>query len=103
MHQLEKLAERIVRRSESDPSESWTAQLLNSGPEAVAKKFGEEAIEAVIEATKGDRQRLIYEAADVLYHLLVMLKSNEITLDEVMLELQRRESSSGLEEKGSRS
>ncbi len=102
MHQLEKLAERIVRRSEADPSESWTAQLLNRGPERVAKKFGEEAVEAVIEAIKGDKQCLINEAADVLYHLLVMLKSRDITLEEVMLELQRRESSSGLEEKNSR-
>ena len=70
---LHRLAATIESRRDSDPGESWTARLLASGPETCARKFGEEAVEAVIEAVRGDAARLTSEAADVLYHLLVML------------------------------
>ena len=72
MSALQRLAATIESRRAADPETSWTAKLLSSGPEKCAEKFGEEAIEAVIEAVKGDRERLTSEAADVLFHLLVM-------------------------------
>lgn len=75
---------------------------MAKGPEKCAEKFGEESIEAIIEAVKGDRDRLIGEAADVLYHLLVMLAARDVTLSDVENELDRREGRSGIEEKASR-
>ncbi|MBP9047937.1 MAG: phosphoribosyl-ATP diphosphatase [Tabrizicola sp.] len=99
---LEKLAATITARKEADPETSWTAKLLAKGPEKCAEKFGEEAIEAIIEAVKGDRARLTSEAADVLYHLLVMLAARDVTLAEVLAELERREGTSGLAEKAGR-
>ena len=86
----------------SGPDTSWTAKLLARGPEKCAEKFGEEAIEAIIEAVKGDRARLITEAADVVYHLLVMLAARDVTLADVLTELERREGLSGLAEKAAR-
>jgi phosphoribosyl-ATP pyrophosphohydrolase len=99
---LETLAATIAARKGADPKTSWTAKLLAEGPEACAAKFGEEAVEAVIEAVKGDRARLTAEAADVLYHLLVMLAARDVSLDEVIVELTRREGTSGLAEKAAR-
>lgn len=99
---LEKLAATIVARKGADPETSWTAKLLAQGPEKCAEKFGEEAIEAIVEAVKGDRARLTAEAADVLYHLLVMLTSRDITLTDVLAELDRREGTSGIAEKDAR-
>ena len=102
MNPFDRLAETIEARKGADPETSWTARLLAKGPEKCAEKFGEEAVEAIIEATKGDKARLTAEAADVLYHLLVMLASRDVTLDEVMAELERRKGTSGLTEKASR-
>jgi phosphoribosyl-ATP pyrophosphohydrolase len=99
---LEDLATTIAARAEADPDSSWTAQLLAKGPEKCAEKFGEEAIEAIIEAIKGDRAALTREAADVLYHLLIMLQSQGVALSDVMAELDRRQATSGLAEKASR-
>lgn len=99
---LFRLAATIDARRGADPETSWTARLLAKGPEKAAEKFGEEAIEAVIEAVRGDRERLTAEAADVLYHLLVMLAARGVTLDEVLAELARREGTSGLDEKAAR-
>jgi phosphoribosyl-ATP pyrophosphohydrolase len=99
---LETLAATIAARKAADPETSWTAKLLSKGPEKCAEKFGEEAVEAIIEAVKGDRARLTAEAADVLYHLLVMLAARDVTLDEVLAELERREGSSGIAEKAGR-
>lgn len=100
---LDDLARIIAARAEADPESSWTAKLLAKGPEKCAEKFGEEAIEAIIEAVKGDRARLTSEAADVLFHLLVMLQSRDVVLSDVMAELARRQGTSGLTEKASRS
>ena len=95
--------ERIVtERSKASPDESWTAKLVAAGQPKAAKKLGEEAIEAVMAAVTGDRDNLTYEAADVLYHLLVVLKIAEIPLENVMAELERRTAQSGLKEKASR-
>jgi phosphoribosyl-ATP pyrophosphohydrolase len=102
MSALETLAATIAARKGADPDSSWTAKLLAKGPEKCAEKFGEEAIEAIIEAVKGDRERLTSEAADVLYHLLVMLAARDVTLDDVLAELARREGTSGLTEKAQR-
>jgi phosphoribosyl-ATP pyrophosphohydrolase len=102
MNALERLAATIAARKGADPEQSWTARLLSKGPEKAAEKFGEEALEAIIEAVKGDRARLTAEAADVLYHLLVMLAARDVTLAEVLAELEAREQRSGLAEKAAR-
>ncbi len=102
MSALDRLAATIASRKGGDESASWTAKLLARGPEKCAEKFGEEAIEAIIEAVKGDRAKLTAEAADVLYHLLVMLAACDVTLTDVMAELERREGLSGIAEKAGR-
>ncbi|RYE74791.1 MAG: phosphoribosyl-ATP diphosphatase [Hyphomicrobiales bacterium] len=95
--------ERIVaERASAAPEESWTAKLLAAGPERAAKKFGEEAVEAVIAAVKGDREELIAESADVLYHLLVVLRSRDVALRDVLSQLEARTARSGLAEKAAR-
>lgn len=99
---LTELATLIASRKGADPNSSWTAQLLAKGPEKCAEKFGEEAVEAIIEAVKGDKARLTSEAADVLYHLLVMLTARDVALEEVLEELARRQGTSGIAEKASR-
>ena len=103
MNALDRLADTIEKRRGVNPRDSWTAALLSKGPEKCAEKFGEEAIEAIIEAVKGDREKLISESADVLYHMLVMLTAREVTLAEVLAELERREGTSGIAEKAGRS
>ncbi|RFB89815.1 phosphoribosyl-ATP diphosphatase [Rhizobium leguminosarum bv. trifolii] len=92
----------VAERSTASPEQSWTAKLVAAGQPKAAKKLGEEAIEAVMAAVTGDRDNLTYEAADVLYHLLVVLKIAEIPLENVMAELERRTAQSGLKEKASR-
>ncbi|MBQ0803859.1 MULTISPECIES: phosphoribosyl-ATP diphosphatase [unclassified Sulfitobacter] len=99
---LDDLYATITARKNADPSSSWTAQLLAKGPEKCAEKFGEEAIEAIIEAVKNDKPALTSEAADVLYHLLVMLASRDVPLSDVLDELARRQSKSGIAEKAAR-
>ena len=99
---LARLADTIAARKVADPAGSWTAQLLAKGPAKCAEKFGEEAVEAIIEAVRDDREALTREAADVLYHLLVMLAARDVPLGAVMAELARREGQSGLAEKAAR-
>ncbi|MCC5957527.1 MAG: phosphoribosyl-ATP diphosphatase [Natronohydrobacter sp.] len=99
---IARLAATIAARHGADPESSWTAKLLAKGPEKCAEKFGEEAIEAVIEAVKGDAERLTSEAADVIYHLLVMCAARGVTLAEIEAELARREGISGVTEKAAR-
>ena len=102
MTELTRLAATIDARKSADPDSSWTAKLLAKGPEKCAEKFGEEAIEAIIAAVKNDRENLICEAADVLYHLLVMLAARDVPLADVLAELDRRVGTSGLAEKAAR-
>ncbi|MCI2398930.1 phosphoribosyl-ATP diphosphatase [Aliiroseovarius subalbicans] len=102
MSVLNDLAATIATRKGADPDTSWTANLLSKGPEKCAEKFGEEAIEAIIAAVKNDRANLTAEAADVLYHLLVMLAARDVPLDDVLEELARREGTSGIAEKAAR-
>lgn len=102
MTPLAQLAETIAARKTADPDSSWTARLLAKGPEKAAEKFGEEAVEAIIEAVKGDRDGLTAEAADVLYHLLVMCAARDVSLADIEAELARRSHQSGLDEKAAR-
>ena len=103
MNTLQKLARVIDERSGAGAGESWTASLLAGGRKRCAQKFGEEAVETVLAGASGDRAELVGEAADTLYHLLVLLKSNGVSLDEVLAELERRQGMSGLDEKRRRS
>jgi phosphoribosyl-ATP pyrophosphohydrolase len=93
----------VARRASAPASESYTAASLEKGAAYCARKFGEEAIEAIIAATENDRPGLVAESADVLFHLLVVWKARGIALDEVMAELERRTAQSGHAEKASRS
>lgn len=103
MSALYELAQVIEARKEADPESSWTAKLLHMGPEYAARKFGEEALESVIEAVRGDREALLRESADAVYHLLVMLAAHDLRLQDVEAELARRAQFSGIEEKAARS
>jgi phosphoribosyl-ATP pyrophosphohydrolase len=102
MTPLQTLAATIESRKGADPDTSWTAKLLSKGPEKCAEKFGEEAVEAIIEAVKGDRAALTSEAADALYHLLVMCAARDVTLADIEAELATRHGTSGLDEKAAR-
>ncbi|MGA2940848.1 MAG: phosphoribosyl-ATP diphosphatase [Xanthobacteraceae bacterium] len=99
LHDLEK---RVQARAKESADVSYTRKLLDRGVAQCAKKLGEEAVEAVIAAISEDKDRVIGEAADVLYHLLVVLHARGITLDEVEAELGARTRQSGLDEKASR-
>ena len=92
----------VATRAAASPDESWTAKLYAAGQHRAAKKLGEEAVETVIAAIADDRANLTAEAADLLYHLLVVLKIADIPLSDVMAELQRRTGQSGLSEKAGR-
>ena len=96
------LAATIDARAASSGEASYTKKLLDKGAEHCAKKLGEEAVETVIATIENDRNHLIAESADLLYHLLVLLKARGITLTEVEAVLAQRTSMSGLEEKASR-
>ena len=102
MSALERLAAVVASRQGADPASSWTARVLACGPDKCAEKFGEEAVEAIIAAVRGDRAALVGEAADVVYHLLVMLAARGVALEDVLAELARREGVSGLDEKAGR-
>jgi len=99
---LERLAATIKARRAETAGKSYTRQLLDAGPVKCAKKFGEEAVEAVIAAVEGDLRGLKMEAADVLYHLLVVLRLRGVPLQDVLAELERRTAQSGLAEKAAR-
>ncbi|UWQ82387.1 phosphoribosyl-ATP diphosphatase [Leisingera caerulea] len=102
MSLLHDLEATILSRKGADPDTSWTAKLLAKGPEKCAEKFGEEAIEAIIEAVKADRAGLASEGADVLYHFLVMLAARDVALDDVLQVLAERQGLSGIAEKAGR-
>jgi len=99
---LERLWRVIDSRRGADPGTSYTAKLLARGNAKVAQKFGEEAVEAVIEGARGDRAALIGESADVLYHLFVLWAALGVSPDEIAGELTRREGVSGIAEKKGR-
>jgi len=99
---LTQLAAIIDERSGAAPEQSWTAKLVAMGPAGAARKFGEEAIELIIAACAPDAGAVTAEAADVLYHLLVLLRVMGVPFDAVMAELERRTARSGLDEKKGR-
>ncbi|NEU10952.1 phosphoribosyl-ATP diphosphatase [Methylobacterium sp. BTF04] len=99
---LADLEDLVATRAAAPADQSYTAKLLSGGPAKAAKKLGEEAVEAAIAAVQCDRAGLVSEAADVLYHLLVVLRGGGIGLDEVMAELERRTAQSGIAEKAAR-
>ncbi len=99
---LETLDERIAVRAAASPDESYTAKLIAAGVQRVAKKLGEESTEAVIAAVAGNREELTAEAGDVLYHLLVLLRTAGVPLSDVMATLEARTAQSGIAEKASR-
>lgn len=103
MDTLSRLAATIAARRTADPEVSWVARLNARGVPVIARKLGEEALETVIAALSGSREELVGEAADTLFHLLVLLDAKGVSLEEVFAELDRREGTSGIAEKASRS
>lgn len=103
MDALRRLEATVTERLSADPGTSYVASLKAKGLPAIARKLGEEATEAVVAALSGSDEELVGEAADVLFHLTVLLAARGIALDSVMTELERREGTSGLEEKANRS
>ncbi|QDH13277.1 phosphoribosyl-ATP diphosphatase [Formicincola oecophyllae] len=101
-HVLERLHATVMSRKGASPSLSHSARLMARGRDKIAQKFGEEAVECVIEAVKGNREAFISESADVLYHLVVMWVDAGLNPSDIWAELARREGTSGIEEKASR-
>ncbi len=104
-HQVQVLADlmnTIEQRSSQSGDTSYTAKLLAAGKDHCAKKFGEEAFEIALASVGSDKKHIVSEAGDVLYHLLVLLKSCDVNLSDVMTELSKRTGQSGLQEKASR-
>jgi phosphoribosyl-ATP pyrophosphohydrolase len=99
---LDRLWRVVLSRRDADPTISHSARLLSRGPAKVAQKFGEEAVECLIEAVSGNHEALVAESADVLYHLLVVWVAAGVDPNEVWAELERREGISGLTEKAAR-
>lgn len=99
---LARLWETIEARRGSSPETSYTARLLSLGPVGIARKFGEESLEAIIEAVNDDGAALTRESADVLYHLMVLWAAAGVTPDDIAAELARREGVSGIDEKRNR-
>ena len=102
MDTLERLERTIAERRKAAPGESYVASLTARGLPVIARKLGEEAVEAVVAALADNDEELVGEAADVLFHLLILLAEKRIPLSAVMAELERREGTSGLAEKASR-
>lgn len=100
--QLDRLAADIAAKAKASPEQSYTAKLLSKGVSKCAKKFGEEAVELALAAVSGNAADTASEAADVLYHLLVLLQAAGVSPDAVMAELKRREGIGGLVEKAAR-
>ncbi len=102
MSTLHDLAATITARKDADPDSSWTAKLLAKGPEKCAEKFGEESVELALAAAAQEPEDVANEAADVLYHLMVVLRARGVSLDQVMDILNQRTAQSGLAEKAAR-
>ena len=102
MDTLSRLSQTIAARRSADPATSWVARLHAQGLPLIARKLGEEAVETVVAALSGTRDELIAEAADTVFHLLVLLDAKDVPLAEVLAELERREGGSGIAEKAAR-
>jgi phosphoribosyl-ATP pyrophosphohydrolase len=99
---LRRLEATIAQRRGADPATSYVAKLCAGGVPKIAQKLGEEATETVIAALSGDREELVGEAADLLFHLMVLLGAKNVPLADVLAELDRREGTSGIAEKAGR-
>ena len=99
---LKKLTEILEDRKKDDPSKSYTASLYRDGLEAILKKINEEAFETIIAARQGDNKELIHEVADLWFHTLVLMAHKNLSAEDILNELSRREGTSGIEEKESR-
>lgn len=99
---LERLAATLEARKQADPQTSYVARLYHKGLDAILKKIAEEAAETIMAAKDGEREKIIYETADLWFHSLVLLAQQGISPDEVLNELARREGLSGIAEKASR-
>jgi len=100
---LKKLTETLEARKKDDPTKSYTASLYRDGLEAILKKVNEEAFETIIAARQGDDKELIHEVADLWFHTLVLMAHKNLSVEDILNELARRECASGIEEKESRS
>lgn len=92
----------LQQRKKDDPSTSYVASLYDKGLDTILKKIGEEATETVIAAKSGDKEQIVYESADLLFHTMVLLAQQDLSIDDVLKELERRFGLSGLDEKASR-
>ena len=99
---LNKLAEVLEERKQADPDSSYVAKLYSKGLDAILKKIGEEATETVMAAKDGEKDKIIYETADLWFHSMVLLSQQELSPQDVLNELERRFGLSGLQEKASR-
>lgn len=100
---LKKLTETLEARKKDDPTKSYTASLYRDGLEAILKKVNEEAFETIIAARQGDNKELIHEVADLWFHTLVLMAHKNLSAEDILNELAKREGTSGIEEKESRS
>ena len=99
---LKKLTETLEARKKDDPSKSYTASLYRDGLEAILKKVNEEAFETIIAARQGDNKELVHEVADLWFHTLILMAHKNLSVEDILNELSRREGTSGIEEKESR-
>ena len=99
---LKKLTETLEARKKDDPSKSYTASLYRDGLEAILKKVNEEAFETIIAARQGNNKELVHEVADLWFHTLVLMAHKNLSAEDILNELSRREGTSGIEEKESR-
>ncbi len=99
---LTRLYETICRRRDADPASSYVASLFAKGTKKIAQKVGEEATETIVASASGDKREIIAESADLLFHLMVLWAAHNITPEEISVEFERREGTSGIEEKNSR-
>ena len=99
---LKKLTETLEARKKDDPSKSYTASLYRDGLEAILKKVNEEAFETIIAARQGDNKELVHEVADLWFHTLVLMAHKNLSAEDILNELSRREGTSGIEEKAAR-
>jgi phosphoribosyl-ATP pyrophosphohydrolase len=102
MDMLHRISETLLERRRADPETSYTAQLMSRGPDSILKKIGEECAELIMAGKEGNRLHVVWESADVLYHIMVLLAFHGLSIEDVLQEMRRREGISGIDEKKSR-
>lgn len=99
---LQRLTDTLEARKQASPESSYAAKLFTKGEDAILKKFGEEAVEVILASKEGDKSHLVYEIADLWFHCMVLLAKHDLSADDVLKELARREGVSGIAEKKTR-